>query len=240
MILVGIDFSLNSPAFCICIDGVYHWGSITRSDRPAESLLKNSKKPYAILTENVAFSIKFIERLPLPDDYSERERIKIDYFLEVVLSLWSEVEKIIGDRKDREIKIAMEGLSFSSNGNALIDISMATALLRERICGSIGSENFYVFSPTSIKKFALKGNAKKDELYEELSNREKDGTNLDYFCKTLADNKSEWITGAKAVNKPVDDLVDATWILLYLREILEEKNEKKLEKPGKKKLAKAQ
>ena len=74
-----------------------------------------------------------------------------------------------------------------------------------------------------------------------MSNREKDGTNLDNFCKTLADNKSEWVTGAKAVNKPVDDLVDATWILLYLREILEGKNEKNLEKTKskKKKLAKA-
>ena len=98
---------------------------------------------------------------------------------------------------------------------------MATALLRERICKYIGSENFYVFSPTSIKKFALKGNSKKDELYEHLSNRENDGTNLDIFCRILRDNKSEWITGSKQVNKPIDDLVDATWILLYLRSEIE-------------------
>jgi hypothetical protein len=240
MIFVGIDFSLNSPAFCVLADGKYHWGSITRSDRDRDSLLKNAKKPYAVLSASSDFRIEFLDRKPLPDEYSERERIKIDYFLDVVLTLWNGICDII-DNKGEEVKIAMEGLSFSSNGNALIDISMATALLRERICSHIGSNNFYVFSPTSIKKFALKGNAKKDELYEALSNREKDGTNLDNFCKTLADNKSEWVTGAKAVNKPVDDLVDATWILLYLREILEGKNEKNLgkTKSKKKKLAKA-
>ena len=127
----------------------------------------------------------------------------------------------------------MEGLSFSSNGNALIDISMATALLRERIRNRIGTQNFHVFSPTSIKKFALKGNSKKDELYEALCSRDLEGTNLDDFCRILSDNKSEWITGAKQVNKPIDDLVDATWILLYLRKEILEKNEENLEKTRK-------
>lgn len=239
MILVGIDFSLNSPAFCIYDGERYHWGSITRSDRSGDSLMKNPKKPYAILNESSDFYLGFIERSQLPDEYSERERIKINYFLQIVLHLWDKIKEIIGDAKDREVKIAMEGLSFSSNGNALIDISMATSLLRERICDFTGTDNFYVFSPTSIKKFALKGNSKKDELYEALILREKEGTNLDNFCKILADNKSEWITGSKAVNKPIDDLVDATWILLYLREILEGKNEKNLEKKRSKKIKSA-
>ena len=36
----------------------------------------------------------------------------------------------------------------------------------------------------------------------------------------LADNKEEWITKAKQVNKPIDDIVDATWINLYLKKEL--------------------
>ena len=230
MVLVGIDFSLNSPAFCILKDGKYIWGSVTRSDRSSASLLKNEKKPYFVLDANPDFVLDYIERSKLPEDYSKRERMKIDYFLEIVDTLWTRISNEIGTE---HCYVAMEGLSFSSNGNALIDISMATALLRERIRNRIGTENFHVFSPTSIKKFALKGNSKKDELYEALCSRDLEGTNLDDFCRILSDNKSEWITGAKQVNKPIDDLVDATWILLYLRKEILEKNEENFRKDKK-------
>jgi hypothetical protein len=118
--------------------------------------------------------------------------------------------------------VAMEGLSFSSNGNALIDISMATGLLRERIISEVGADSFHVFSPTTIKKYAVKGNAKKDELYHALYNFKEDETNLEHFGKILEANKEEWITPSKVVNKPIDDIVDATWINLYLKKELKE------------------
>lgn len=218
MNLVGIDFSINSPAFCCLKDGVYTWGSVSRSDRSKESLLKNTKKPYHWLDADDNFILDFIDKEDLPSDYSERERMKIGYFLSVVDSLWGAIKGVMGNS---HFSVAMEGLSFSSNGNALIDISMATALLRERIIKEIGVESFYVFSPTSIKKFALKGNAKKDELYEALCNFKEDETNLEVFTKMLVSNKEEWITKAKQVNKPIDDIVDATWINLYLKKELE-------------------
>ena len=218
MNLVGIDFSINSPAFCCLKDGVYTWGSVTRSDRSKESLLKNTKKPYHWLDADDNFILDFVDKEDLPSDYSERERMKIVYFLSVVDSLWDSIKGVMGNS---HFSVAMEGLSFSSNGNALIDISMATALLRERIIKEIGGESFYVFSPTSIKKFALKGNAKKDELYEALCNFKEDETNLGVFTRMLVSNKEEWITKAKQVNKPIDDIVDATWINLYLKKELE-------------------
>ena len=102
---------------------------------------------------------------------------------------------------------------------------MATALLRKRIIDRIGVEKFHVFSPTSIKKFAIKGNAKKDELYNVLCNFREDETNLINFSNILEINKTEWITPSKVVNKPIDDIVDATWITLYLKEELKELKE---------------
>lgn len=217
MNLVGIDFSLNSPAFCCYKDGKYVWGSLTRSDRRRESLIKNSKKPYSVLDADPNFVLMFAEKRELSSEYSERERRKIIYFLEIVDDLWNSIIGIMGDS---DFHVAMEGLSFSSNGNSLIDISMATALLRERIIGHVGVEKFHVFSPTSIKKFAIKGNAKKDELYESLINFKEDGTNLDIFSRILEENKKEWITPSGAVNKPIDDIVDSTWIVLYLMSTL--------------------
>ena len=218
MILVGIDFSLNSPAFCIYNEGVYHWGSLTRSERTADSLMKNTKKPYSILGENENFTLIFMEKKDLPEDYMEKERLKIDFFLEVVDTLFNSISDNIGHK---DFYVAMEGLSFSSNGNSLIDISMATALLRERIVQKIGKERFYVFSPSSIKKFAKKGNSKKDELYEALIEK-KEETNLTEFTNILEKNKHEWITKSKQVNKPIDDIVDATWITLFLKEKIKE------------------
>jgi hypothetical protein len=165
------------------------------------------------------FKFIFLDKKGLPEDYTGRERIKIVYFLEIVDSLWNSIEEVMGNS---DFHVAMEGLSFSSNGNALIDISMATALLRKKIIDRVGVEKFHVFSPTSIKKFALKGNAKKDELYNSLCIYREDETNLAIFANILETNKTEWITPAKVVNKPIDDIVDATWITLYLKKELKE------------------
>jgi hypothetical protein len=219
MNLVGIDFSLNSPSFCCLKHGRYIWGSLTRSDRTGESLCKNPKKPFFYISNHPDFVVKFIDKKVLPESYSERERAKNGYFLEIAETLWKSIQEIMGEE---EYFVAMEGLSFSSNGNSLIDISMATALLRDRIIKEIGGERFFVFSPTSIKKFALKGNAKKDELYHALCEQKKDGTNLSELTNMLETNKIEWITPSKVVNKPIDDIVDATWINKFLENNLKE------------------
>jgi hypothetical protein len=176
-------------------------------------LSKSVDKPYAVLSKFENFELDVLEKRAMPEDYSEKERVKIDYFLELVDFFWEKIKNYI---ESGQTKIAMEGLSFASNGNALIDISMATALLRERIVKNVGSDNFHVFSPTAVKKFAFKGNAKKDELYLSLCDHELLETNLNEFTKTLQMYQSQWITPAKSVNKPVDDLVDATWICLKL------------------------
>lgn len=219
MNLVGIDFSINSPAFCCLKDGIYTWGSLTRSDRSADSLCKTEGKPFSVLSKHPSFVLRFLEKSPMPENYTERERQKIGYFEEIVDCLWDSVMGVMGNNN---FYLAMEGLSFSSNGNSLIDISMATALLRSKIIKEIGIENFHVFSPTSIKKFAVKGNAKKDELYEVLCSYKESETNLNELTTILEKKRSEWITPAKAVNKPIDDIVDATWINLYLKKELKD------------------
>lgn len=220
MTYIGIDFSLTSPAFCVFKGGKYSWGSLTRTDRTSESLKKSKDKPYAVLDGDPDIDLFFLTKKEMPEEYSARERVKIDYFQDIVDVFWYHIEPFIGG----EVKIAMEGLSFASNGNALIDISMATALIRKKIVDKIGSQNFYVFPPTAIKKFAGKGNFKKDEMYYSLIQKAPEaGGNFTDFTDTIAKHSSSWITKSKQVNKPVDDLVDASWICLFLQETL--KNE---------------
>jgi hypothetical protein len=214
MTYIGIDFSLTSPAFCVFNNGKYSWGSLTRTDRTTDSLRKSKDKPYAILEGDPSIDLFFLTKKEMPVEYSAKERVKIDYFQEVVDSLWSHIEPFLGG----DVKIAIEGLSFSSNGNALIDISMATALIRKKIVDTVGSQNFFVYSPTSIKKFAKKGNAKKHELYHAIIDKQVPGTNFSHLTEILDKNKSNWITGAGSVNKPMDDIIDASWICLFLTE----------------------
>jgi hypothetical protein len=192
---------------------------LTRSDRTGDSLCKNPKKPFFHLSSHPDFIVGFLEKISLPESYSERERAKNGYFLEIVNALWNSIIDVMGHEP---FHVAMEGLSFSSNGNALIDISMATGLLRERIISEVGVDSFHVFSPTTIKKYAVKGNAKKDELYHALYNFKEYETNLEHFGKILEANKEEWITPSKVVNKPIDDIVDATWINKFLKNNLKE------------------
>jgi hypothetical protein len=219
MIYVGIDFSLNSPAFCVFNGENFKWGSLTRSDRTPESLRKSKDKPYSILEKDQNLDLFFLSKKEMPEEYSARERVKIDYFQDLVDVFWTHVEPFIDGQS---ISIAMEGLSFSSNGNALIDISMATALIRKKIVDTIGSENFFVYSPTSIKKFAKKGNAKKDELYHAIIDKQVPETNFSHLTKILDTHKGNWITGSGSVNKPMDDIIDASWICLYLIENLKD------------------
>ena len=216
MTYIGIDFSLNSPAFCIFDEKCFRWGSLTRSDRTFDSLKKSKDKPYSVLSDQDWIDLVVLSKKELPSEYSERERIKIDYFQELVESFWQLIETKIG-QKDKVV-LAMEGLSFASNGNALIDISMATALIRKKIVDRFGSSQFFVFSPTSIKKYAKKGNAKKDELYHTILEKELPGTNFCNLTNILEANKENWITKSGTVNKPLDDVIDATWICLYLME----------------------
>ncbi len=221
-VLIGIDFSLNSPAFCIRRENNFIWGSLTRSDRNENSLKKSKDKPFFVLDGMKEFFLSFLEKKSIPEEYSEKERIKIVYFMELVDHFWSSIEKhcLPGD----EVYVAIEGLSFASNGNALIDISMATALLRKKIMDFSGPERFYVFSPTSVKKFALKGNAKKDELYHRIMEMQLPETNLHTFTNALKDHQDSWITPKRNINKPIDDIIDATWICLFLGHEIEPKN----------------
>jgi hypothetical protein len=218
MTYIGIDFSLNSPAFCIYQNDQCIWGSLTRTERTPESLRKSKDKPYAFLEYNKDFDLFFLDKKEMPDDYTEKERVKIDYFQEVVDLFWEHIEKYVDGN---EFFVAMEGLSFMSAGNALIDISMATALIRKKITDRIGSKNFYVFSPTAIKKFAGKGNLKKDEMYHALVKKSPEvGGNFSHFTDIISSHSSSWITKSNQVNKPIDDLVDASWICLFLAEVM--------------------
>jgi len=71
-----------------------------------------------------------------------------------------------------------------------------------------------VIAPTSIKKFVGKGNMKKEGMWEHfLSNDSLNDSPFWNFCKTI--EAFEF----KKLPKPVDDLVDAYYLLMLAQTI---------------------
>ena len=180
-------------------------------------MFKKEGSPFKILNDNSKVDINIIEKKEFKGEYHIIERDKIVnaiYFSEVVLDL---LKPYINENTI----VGMEGLSFGSPGNSLIDISMTTALVRSAIVKIIDPNNFFVLSPTTIKKYALKGNSKKDELYNTLIEKRIEDNRLKPFLEVLKEYKDSWIKGSNKVEGPCSDLVDATWISLFVEENLE-------------------
>ncbi len=215
--IIGIDFSLNSPGFCILESDSCKWISLHRTKNIIDKMLKKDGSPFKILNDNPSVDINIIEKKEFKGEYHIIERDKIVnavYFSEVVMDL-------LNPYLDESTIVGMEGLSFGSSGNSLIDISMTTALVRSSIIKKIDPNNFFVLSPTTIKKYALKGNSKKDELYNTLIEKRIEDNRLKPFLNVLKEYKDSWIKGSNKVEGPCSDLVDATWISLFVEENIE-------------------
>lgn len=180
-------------------------------------MLKKEGSPFKVLNDNNNISINIVSKKEFTGEYHIKEREKIlnaVYFSDLVMDL-------LNPYLDENTIVGMEGLSFGSSGNSLIDISMTTALVRSAIVKIIDPNNFFVLSPTTIKKYALKGNSKKDELYNTLIEKRIGDLRLKPFLDVLKEYKDSWIKGSNKVDGPCSDLVDATWISLFVEENLE-------------------
>ena len=214
--IIGIDFSLNSPGICVLKGGSMKWISIHRTKNSIPRMLKKPGTAFTVLSKMDGFKLNLIERESHEGEYHEKERSKIVsgvYFADLV---FKEIEPYI----DENTKIGMEGISFGSSGNSLIDISMVTALLRERLIGIISPQNLFVVAPTTVKKFAIKGNAKKDELYEAIIQKGKEDMRINKLSSILEKNKEFWVKKSGKVEDPCSDIIDATWICLYVEDYL--------------------
>jgi hypothetical protein len=180
-------------------------------------MLKKDGSPFKVLGDNGTVSINIISKKEFTGEYHDKERQKIlnaIYFSEAALDL-------LDPYLNNNSIVGMEGLSFGSSGNSLIDISMTTALIRAGVVKRINPDNFYVLSPTTLKKFAVKGNAKKDELYNALLEKKSEDIRIKPLLKLLSEYKDTWVKGSGKVENPCSDIIDATWICFFIEENLE-------------------
>ena len=213
---IGIDFSLNSTGICIINSEYNKIISVYKTENNIDKMFSRADH-FSLLRECKEVEM-IIENKTKKDDgeYHIRERSKILSFMKLIDSI---IESIRNEMNGGKVYIAMEGISFGSTGNSLIDISMATGILRKEIIellkGDMG--RFLVFSPTAIKKFAGKGNFKKIDMLEALL---KDTDLNSDFIKLMVEKKDLMITSKGIVKKPIEDMVDSIWVAKFLKDTI--------------------
>ena len=211
-IIIGVDLSLNGPGFCILTEDSAKWISLHRTSNNIPRMLKKLGSPFNVFSESEHVSVNIIDKETYSGEYYDKERQKIlnaIYFSNIVMEL-------LDPYLNENTLVGMEGFSFASNGNSLIDIVTTSTLVRSAIVKKIDPNNFFVISPTTIKKYAVKGNAKKFELYDKII--ESEDERLFPLIKTLKTNKSVWVKPSGKVEDPCSDIIDATWISLFVEE----------------------
>lgn len=204
---LAIDFSLNSPGVCIYNDKSkkYHFiaymkpGTGTKKDRKLQeeiSLLKDVTLIYQPDFTN-------------DEQYSSAELLKIKRYDRMADDI---INLVLQDSYDGDgFMIAFEGTSYGSKmgTNNMIDMAAGAAILKLKLLRTLKPEDIQTIAPTSIKKFAGKGNMNKLQLFEAFVENKIGDKNLD---------KSplfKWILGedfGSKIPKPIDDLVDAFFL----------------------------
>ena len=204
---LAIDFSLNSPGVCIYNDKSkkYHFIAYMK---PGTGTKKDQK-----LQEEISL-LKDLTLIYQPDftndeQYSSAELLKIKRYDKMADDI---INLVLQDSYDGDgFMIAFEGTSYGSKmgTNNMIDMAAGAAILKLKLLRTLKPEDIQTIAPTSIKKFAGKGNMNKGQLFEAFLNNVNGDKNLEKspFYK--------WILGedfGSKIPKPLDDLVDAFFL----------------------------
>lgn len=223
MFVVGIDFSIQFPAVCICRDfKSFRWISCVNSN-----LTKAHKK----LLEDVHLEHPSLEFTFLPpkslkqDTYSATERAKLANYSLLVDTLVNRLSEILrSENAGQPIIVSIEGIAYGAQGNALIDISQSTGMLRKKILDSVllgNDQSLFIFSPGELKNaIGAKGNAGKFDVYQQFKANPMiaEGSSLHRVINKYEDQ----ILKDQTVKSPFMDMIDAYLAVLKIHNTLKE------------------
>jgi hypothetical protein len=217
--IIGIDFSIKSPAICV----KYPDESLVFLTFPRQDVIKEDME---LLLRQHGVIVNRLDKektLPKTANLTLRERSSHDDAHVEISSIMNELQKL-----DDEIESwAIEGFSFGSTGNRLAQISGYQWLLRHMISDNyvIGSEAMWVFAPMTVKATAGKGNFKKEDMITAFLTSEDPALRETGLWKALTAEPASFQNKKGAWMKPIDDIVDAYWVLRTLeKHMVETKN----------------
>jgi len=209
---VAVDFSLNSPGICIYNDKSKKYQFISYIKQ------KTGTKAEQAFQEDIS-KLKDVALIYQPDfttsdAYSSQELNKIKRYDKMADDI---VNLILQESQQGDgYTIAFEGTSYGSKmgTNNMIDMAAGAAILKLKMLKIFKPEDIQTIAPTTIKKFAGKGNMNKLQLCQAFL----DNVNGDPFLMKgeLFHFVTNSITIENKIPKPLDDLIDAYFLSALL------------------------
>ena len=209
MNFVAIDFSLNSPGICTYNDETnkFHFISYIKEGSGTK---KEQKLQEEISLLNDVTLIKQPD-FSTSEDFSSVELLKIRRYDIMSNQIINLILNVCTDGSG--FTIAFEGSSYGSKmgTNNLIDMAAGAAILKMKMLNILRPVDILTIAPTTIKKFAGKGNWNKREVWNSFVENRNENESIETseffnFCDGLVDAED------KKVPKPFDDLVDAFFL----------------------------
>lgn len=205
---IGIDFSLNSPGIVVLNNELnfisfLKAGSGTKADQALQSLI-STFDDVTLVSQPAYESSK---------EFSSQELHKLNRFINMADTMIVLIKQKIDEGP---CTFAFEGVSYGSNGgtNNLIDMAAAAAIFKYKILSSFDNiSNILTVAPSTIKKHAGKGNMNKRVLWDVFTENRLEDPNLEV---SQLHKHVKGLEIGKSVPKPLDDLVDAYFLALYI------------------------
>jgi Holliday junction resolvasome RuvABC endonuclease subunit len=222
MNIIGIDFSILYPGICISKDfKEFKWIGIANN--------KITKKDTRLMEDLVLTypNLKLHslgERTKKVDQYHINERNKLENYIKLTDFI---IKQIKEHTKTKDNIIAIEGISFGSSGNSLVDISQATGIIKSKLLTLTDSiQKIFVFSPSELKNaIGCKGNASKIDVYNKFKEDPVIEKAKQSDLYKLLNRDEGVIFNGKNVKSPYMDMIDSYLPIVKIHNILKN-NEK--------------
>lgn len=211
MNFLAVDFSLNSPGICLYNDKSkkYHFVSYIKPNTGTKAELK--------LQEELAL-LDDVTLVDQPDftnneTFSSAELLKVKRYDRMADDIINLV--LQNSFKGDSFTIAFEGTSYGSKmgTNNVIDMAAGAAILKLKLLKTLSPEDILTVPPTTIKKYAGKGNMNKFQLFEAF---QKNVNEDPILAKSPLYNVVKNLEVGKKIPKPLDDLVDAYFLVAFI------------------------
>jgi len=209
---VSVDFSLNSPGICIfnTESNTHHYISYVK---PGLGTKKEQKLQEDISLLSDVTLVYQQDWKTTFGDYSKNELAKVRRYMATADQI---INIILGITKTKnDYIIAFEGTSYGSKmgTNNIIDMAAGAAILKEQMISQLHVKDILTVAPTTIKKFAGKGNMNKLQLFEAYQQNVNDDPIL---ARSPLHSMIKDLEIGKKIPKPLDDLVDAYFLVTYV------------------------
>jgi len=223
VLVIGLDFSLNYPAFCISRD----WQSFEWLAAINTTIPKNYQK----IIDDFQIEFPSIQILQFParpkktEVYSTNERNKLVSYSIMIDALIQKLKPLV---KDENIIVSIEGMAYGAQGNALVDIALATGMIRKAILDHLlngEASRLFIFSPSELKNaIGAKGNANKFDIFNHFKTDPKIDAAKQSSLYQLINKYNDLIVKGTEIKSPFPDMIDAYLAALKIHESLKESN----------------